>query len=67
MKMAFCCSNRNETVASVTSIQQVLFVPASILTLGGAFIFGKTAGLGPGVALAAGAVFVSASSGAIAR
>jgi len=66
MKMAFCCSNRNETVASVTSIQQVLFVPASILTLGGAFIFGKTVGLGPGVALAAGAVFVSASSGAIA-
>lgn len=44
----------------------VAFVPGSILTLGGGFIFGKAVGLGPGVALASAAVFVGASTGAIA-
>jgi len=43
----------------------VLFIPASVLTLGGGFIFGKVAGLGPGVALVSSAVFVAASLGAI--
>jgi len=44
----------------------VLFMPASILTLAGGFVFGKAAGLGPGVALVSAAVFAAASLGAIA-
>ena len=43
----------------------IAFVPGSILTLGSGFVFGKAVGLGPGVALATGAVFVGASLGAI--
>lgn len=47
-------------------VATVAFVPGSILTLGGGFVFGKALGLGPGVALASAAVFVGASLGAIA-
>ncbi|KAL7543981.1 hypothetical protein ACHAXR_013461 [Thalassiosira sp. AJA248-18] len=46
-------------------IATVAFMPGSILTLGSGFVFGKAVGLGPGVALAAAAVFVGASCGAI--
>jgi len=46
-------------------VATVAFIPGSILTLGSGFVFGKAVGLGPGVALAAVAVFVGASLGAI--
>lgn len=46
-------------------VATVAFMPGSILTLGSGFVFGKAVGLGPGVALAAVAVFVGASLGAI--
>ena len=48
-------------------IATVCFVPGSILTLGIGFVLGKAVGLGPGVALATGSVFVGASAGAIVR
>lgn len=51
---------------AVYFVATVAFVPGSILTLGGGFVFGKAMGLGPGVALASAAVFVGASLGAIA-
>jgi len=47
-------------------VATVLFVPGSVLTLGGGFVFGKALGLGRGVALASSAVFIGASLGAIA-
>ena len=45
---------------------KVLFIPGSILTLGCGFIFANVFGLGLGVVLASIAVFIGASSGAIA-
>jgi uncharacterized membrane protein YdjX (TVP38/TMEM64 family) len=45
----------------------VAFLPGSILTLGGGFVFGGAFGLGPGIVLATSAVFVGAGLGAIAR
>lgn len=47
-------------------IATVLFIPGSILTLGCGFIFANVFGLGLGVVLASIAVFIGASSGAIA-
>lgn len=49
----------------VYCIATIAFIPGSILTLGGGFVFGTAVGLGPGVALASAAVFVGASLGAI--
>ena len=47
-------------------VATVLFIPGSVLTLGGGFVFGKALGLGQGIALASSAVFIGASLGAIA-
>lgn len=47
-------------------VATVLFIPGSILTLGSGFVFANAFGLGPGVLLATIAVFVGASTGAIA-
>jgi uncharacterized membrane protein YdjX (TVP38/TMEM64 family) len=46
-------------------IATVLFIPGSILTLGGGFIFSNAFGLGIGVVIATISVFLGASSGAI--
>merc|ERR1711933_573887 len=46
-------------------IATILFIPGSILTLGGGFIFSNAFGLGFGVVIATVSVFVGASSGAI--
>uniref|UniRef100_A0A7S2PDT1 VTT domain-containing protein n=1 Tax=Leptocylindrus danicus TaxID=163516 RepID=A0A7S2PDT1_9STRA len=47
-------------------VATVLFIPGTILTLGAGFVFSSAFGLGPGVLLASAAVFVGASTGAIA-
>jgi len=47
-------------------VATVAFIPGSILTLGIGFVLGKSAGLGPGVALASLSVFVGAYLGATA-
>ena len=47
-------------------VATVLFIPGSVLTLGGGFVFGKALGLGQGIVLASSAVFIGASLGAIA-
>lgn len=51
--------------SGVYFVATVLFIPGSILTLGGGFIFANAFGLGIGVIIATVAVFVGASSGAI--
>ncbi len=51
---------------AVYALATLLFVPGSILTLGGGFIFGHAAGsMWEGVLIASGAVFIGASLGAI--
>ena len=47
-------------------VATVLFIPGTILTLGAGFVFSSAFGLGAGVLLASLAVFVGASSGAMA-
>jgi len=47
-------------------VATVLFIPGTILTLGAGFVFSSAFGLGVGVLLASIAVFVGASSGALA-
>ena len=47
-------------------VATVFFIPGSVLTLGGGFVFGKALSLGQGIALASSAVFIGASLGAIA-
>ena len=46
-------------------VATILFVPGSILTLGAGFVFANAFGLGPGVLLGTGSVFIGASAGAI--
>jgi uncharacterized membrane protein YdjX (TVP38/TMEM64 family) len=50
----------------VYAVATVLFIPASILTLGAGFVFAAAFGLGGGIALGVVSVFVGASIGAIA-
>ena len=50
----------------VYALATVFFVPGSVLTLGGGYVFGSAFGLGKGVLVASLAVFAGASGGAIA-
>jgi uncharacterized membrane protein YdjX (TVP38/TMEM64 family) len=60
---AYTC---NCTVLAVYFLATVLFIPASLLTLGAGFVFASAFGLGGGIALATLAVFIGACLGAIA-
>lgn len=51
--------------AAVYAVTTVLFIPGALLTVGGAFVYGKAFGLARGVLLCGLAVFCGASVGAI--
>ena len=50
---------------AVYAIATVTFIPGSILTIGSGFVYGNAFGLGWGVTIASGVVFVGASIGAV--